>query len=448
MSILVSLQELLKDHLKVRKLEKDAHGEVFTPPVILETMMNQFPVELWSNPNATWLDPAAGAGNFPIALYLKFMEGLKVVMPNSRERSEHIVKNMLFMVEFNPDNAKKAVTLFATLCPGVVPNLHVGDFFDVCSKDGLTLKGWPKRFHCVIGNPPYNSGGTKRNGEKRIHIAFAAAGLDCILPRGYLSFICPPNYREAGNKMNILFRGRRGHFVAVKVYDADETHRLFRIQARVDAFLFQLDLEGPTRFVDAYGREEVTTLDLQHHVPNFSHRIFKTLLKKVAEFGCIEGYRITEMTTVHKARFQNGPHKILHLLVAGGRRVFKVKDTHSLEGLPKVLINGLGLPYVYYDAVGTYGCTQTPVIIREPSRQVVELLQSPLFQLIAWGLRFTGNNNMPYLLNYVPAVKSGSLKTMAEIQRWLGLTNDEVTFIVAEFSVPSSADVDLVETLE
>jgi hypothetical protein len=450
MSLLAQLQEVLKDHIKLRKQEKDLNGEVFTPPVILETMLNQFPAKIWFDPKLTWLDPAAGIGNFPIALYFRYMEGLKGVLPNAKARSEHIVKNMLYMVEFNPENAKKALDIFGRLCPGVKPNLHVGDFFDVASEGGLRLSGWPTQFNCVIGNPPYNSGGTKRNGEKRIHVAFAAVGLCCILPRGYLSFICPPNYREAGNKMNLLFRGKRGHFVAVKVYDADETHRLFRIQARVDAFLFQLDLEGSTQFVDAYGNEETVVLNLQHHVPNFSHRIFSALLKKVAVFGCIEGYRMTEMTTVHKANFKRGPHKVLHLLVAGGRRVFMVKNKHSLEGVSKALINGLGLPYVYYDGAGQYGCTQTPVIVKNPSPQVVELLQSPLFQLIAWGLRFTGNNNMPYLLNYIPAVNSsvGSLKTMAEIQRWLGLTDAEVAFILAEFPALNSADKDLVEVIE
>jgi hypothetical protein len=127
-----------------------------------------------------------------------------------------------------------------------------------------------------------------------------------------------------------------------------------------------------------------------------------------------------------------------------------VKNKHSLEGISKALINGLGLPYVYYDGAGQYGCTQTPVIVKNPSPQVVELLQSPLFQLIAWGLRFTGNNNMPYLLNYIPAVNSsvGSLKTMAEIQRWLGLTDAEVAFILAEFPALNSADKDLVEVIE
>ena len=449
MSILASLQEVLNDHMKLRKQEKDALGEVFTPPVILEIMLNQFPEEVWSNPNATWLDPAAGIGNFPIALYFRLMEGLKVIIPDKRARASHIVKNMLYMVEYNPENAKKAKELFGRLCPGIALNLHVGDFFDVCSSTGVILNDWPVQYTCVIGNPPYNSGGTKRNGEKRIHVAFAAAALCCILPQGYLSFICPPNYREAGNKMNILFRSKKGHFVAVNVFDADETHRLFKIHARVDAFLFQLDLDGPTLFVDAYGHTETVTLNLQHHVPNFSHRIFSVLLKKVAEFGCINGYRMTEMTTVRKATFEKGEHKILHLLVAGGRRVFKVKNPHSLEGAPKAYINGLGLPYVYYDAKGTYGCTQTPVIVRSPSKQVVELLQSPLFQLIAWGLRFTGNNNMPYLLNYIPAVNSsvGSLKTMTGIRQWLNLTDDEVAFILAEFPALNSADTDLVEIL-
>jgi hypothetical protein len=152
MNLLAQLQEVFKDQLKIRKQQKDAHGEVFTPPVILETMLLQFPADIWANPNTTWLDPAAGIGNFPIALYFRFMEGLKGAIPDTKKRSEHIVKNMIYMVEYNPDNAKKAVEIFASLCPGVEPNLHVGDFFEVVSERGVQLAGWPKQFSCVIGN--------------------------------------------------------------------------------------------------------------------------------------------------------------------------------------------------------------------------------------------------------------------------------------------------------
>ena len=32
---------------------------------------------IWYNENLTWYDPAAGMGNYPIAIYYKLMEGLK-----------------------------------------------------------------------------------------------------------------------------------------------------------------------------------------------------------------------------------------------------------------------------------------------------------------------------------------------------------------------------------
>ena len=36
--------------------------------------------EVWNNKNLKWLDPCCGMGDFPIAVYLRLMEGLKDVI--------------------------------------------------------------------------------------------------------------------------------------------------------------------------------------------------------------------------------------------------------------------------------------------------------------------------------------------------------------------------------
>ena len=66
---------------------------------------------------------------------------------------------------------------------------------------------------------------------------------------------------------------------------------------------------------------------------------------------------------------------------------------------PKLLVNGLGLPYVYYDK-GEYGPSQTPIIVLKPSSKLVDFVKSDFFPFIAWGLRLTGNNNLPYLFDF------------------------------------------------
>ena len=50
------------------------------------------------------MDPCCGMGNFPIAIYLRLMDGLKNKIKNSVERKKHILENMIFMCELNKKN--------------------------------------------------------------------------------------------------------------------------------------------------------------------------------------------------------------------------------------------------------------------------------------------------------------------------------------------------------
>ena len=70
-------------------------------------MFDIIPKNIFENPNLTWLDPGSGTGNFSIALYFKLLEHLKQNIPDIEERKDHIIKNMIFMVELQPENTEK-----------------------------------------------------------------------------------------------------------------------------------------------------------------------------------------------------------------------------------------------------------------------------------------------------------------------------------------------------
>ena len=123
-------------------------------------------------------------------------------------------------------------------------------------------------------------------------------------------------------------------------------------------------------------------------------------------------------------------------MVEDGRRVYKTRKAHPLIGVPKLMINGLGVPYVFYDKKGMYGVSQTPIVILRPSSETVELIQSSLFVFIAWGLRLTGNNNLPYLLDAVPLTSLHEVMTR--------LTASERAWIAKHFPVPVSEEKDLI----
>lgn len=439
------VEKLIEEHLPAKQKEKSELGEVFTPVSMIETLYENFPKNIWKNPSTTWLDPAGGIGNFPLVLFFWLMDGLSTKIPNKTHRAKHIIEKMIFITEINSDSVSICKKIFKTLCPSATPNIHQGDFLKL---NPTSLK-WPSKFDCIIGNPPYNIGGTGLEGSKRTHIIFTEVGLNLLDKGGYLAYVCPPSYRESDTPMNELFKKADGHFVFIKIYGAPETFKLFHIQGRVDGFIFQKSVKGTTVIDDEYGIvTKNVKLNLNRHIPNFGFTIFEKLYNKVEKLGHLKAFRNTEMSSVKAATFGcNGKNKVLHLILEKGKRVFKTVKKHSLASDPKLLINGLGVPYVYYDSKGEYGPSQTPVIILKPSKNVVNLMKSTFFPFLAWGLRLTGNNNLPYLFNAVPDISKemNSYKTMSDIKKGFNLTDAEVKFIEDHFHIYEYKDVDIIE---
>jgi hypothetical protein len=439
------VNEIIEKHLPAKSNEKSKYGEVFTPIVMIETLYKEFPKQIWNNPSTTWLDPAGGIGNFSLVLYFWLMNGLKKKIPNEKKRSIHIIEKMIYIAEINANNVNICKKIFKTICPSASPNIHKGDFL----KLDTAAINWPNKFNCIIGNPPYNIGGTGLEGTKRTHIIFTEHSLKLLDKKGYLAFVCPPSYRETSSPMNKLFQDANGYFVFIKIYGIKDTSKLFHIQARVDGFIYQTDTKGTTKIDDEYNIvSNNIQLDLNQHIPNFSFTIFQKLYKLVNKLGHVDAFRNTEMSSIKSNTFGcNGRNKVLHLIVEKGKRVFKTVKKHSLASTPKLLVNGLGVPYVYYDSKGEYGPSQSPVIILKPSKNVVNLCESKFFSFLAEGLRLTGANNLPYLFNVIPNIskETNSYKTMDDIKRGFNLTNEEIKFIDANFHIYEYENKDIIQ---
>lgn len=76
----------------------DLTGEVFTPLELCVKMINDIPLDVRQNPNSTFLDPAAGNGNFIIALRDDLI---------NYHSYNHVVDSMLYAVELMKDNHKE-----------------------------------------------------------------------------------------------------------------------------------------------------------------------------------------------------------------------------------------------------------------------------------------------------------------------------------------------------
>lgn len=70
--------------------------EVFTPPQLVNQILDLLPEELWSDPDATFLDPGCKSGVFLREMAKRLDKGLEPQMPDRQARMNHIFKNQLF----------------------------------------------------------------------------------------------------------------------------------------------------------------------------------------------------------------------------------------------------------------------------------------------------------------------------------------------------------------
>lgn len=73
-----------------------SNDEVFTPPTLANQVLDMLPQELFSNPNATFLDPFTKSGVFLREIVKRLDRGLEAQIPDRQERIDHIMHRQVF----------------------------------------------------------------------------------------------------------------------------------------------------------------------------------------------------------------------------------------------------------------------------------------------------------------------------------------------------------------
>lgn len=73
-----------------------SNDEVFTPPKLVNDILNLLPENLWSNSKTTFLDPVTKSGVFLREIAKRLMKGLEKEIPDKQQRINHIFKNQLY----------------------------------------------------------------------------------------------------------------------------------------------------------------------------------------------------------------------------------------------------------------------------------------------------------------------------------------------------------------
>ncbi len=158
----------------VKSGERRKVGAFYTPPFLVDLVLDCIEDEQPFQDGITVLDPSAGSGVFLVGAYRRILEHAQTESTKSLPLSQVrglLVRN-IFGVERNPDACHvTAFSLYLTMLDYVTPrdldvvaagkdpkklfpsligtNLFANDFFDIAIKTVLPP------IHCVVGNPPW-----------------------------------------------------------------------------------------------------------------------------------------------------------------------------------------------------------------------------------------------------------------------------------------------------
>jgi len=274
----------------VPKQDKLTYGEIYTPFSLLDQMFSLFNNDVYKDKDAKWLDTGAGSGFFSIYLYWKLMEGLKNSFENENERHDHIIKNMIYMIELKESNVQHLINVFGKeaniICADYVSHLFDFDF----------------DFDYIIGNPPYNSGGMKKvpsnitmkktEDGKTIWKSFVFKSLSLLKKNtGQLLYIIPSIWMKPVNK-NIMYNLLTGRELEkLHCLSNTETNKYFKGEAQTPTCFFLLTNKPTTDYcVDLYDRnvkDYVKYITNNRPIPVFGASVVTKLSFSFISYGTI-----------------------------------------------------------------------------------------------------------------------------------------------------------------
>ena len=335
-----------------------SNDEVFTPPAVVNKMLDMLPAELWSNPDARFLDPVSKTGVFLREIAKRLMEGLKEQIPALQQRADHIFGKQLYglaITELTALMSRRSVycSKYAngrySVCtvfddeqgniryePTVhtwqngkciycgVSKLNTYDRDEEMERHAYQFihtshpeKIFPNmKFDVIIGNPPYQLevGVEKDNYAIALYHQFVLQAIK-LQPR-FLSMIIPARWYAGGRGLD-GFRNEMLHDNRIRIIhdypDATDCFQGLQIKGGVCYFLWNRDNRGDCEITTHINNQDIgpvtrpllekgndtfirynQAISIVRKVRKEPYISFSTLVSPQTPFGIVTSYKGTK----------------------------------------------------------------------------------------------------------------------------------------------------------
>jgi len=372
--------------LKLDEKFKKTFGEVFTPFELVEEMLSKLPLEVWSNKDLKWVDPACGTGNFLLVVRDRLMKGLENVIVDETEREKWILEEMLHGVDLQERNI--------ILCK---LRLDFGHQYklNVETHDSLTFDFWRMKFDVVVGNPPYQApqeATGKRGGGDQLWDKFVDLCLDkLVADNGYLCFVHPAVWRKPlsamWEKMSML------QFLYLEIHDAKDGKKMFNAGTRYDFYVLQnKQCSEPTIVVDEDGHKSTVDFREWPWLPNGEFGLIRKILtinaNESAGILFSRGNYGSDREWMSSNQDDGHPYPCVHTTAKSKGVIcwWSSVNDKGFFGIPKVIFGDGGTAYPFIDLLGEYGMTQhamaIPISNEKEAKLVEAAINTPAFQSV------------------------------------------------------------------